>query len=240
MGEREELRGAVETSLEVGETTVTERDVELLSAISEHSSIHAASGALGRSYAHAQRRVVELEEVLGPLVERTRGGSGGGGSQLTDEARGLLARFERLETAADGLASVAETVFSGSVIERDGELGIVEGGFGRIRALVPPAGGEDEREAVEVTIRSDAVTLTPPEETPAPDETSARNRFEGVVLNVDPGESVAKVEVDIGTETPLRTLLTRESVERLGLEPGREVVTSFKATATRATPTHPD
>jgi molybdate transport system regulatory protein len=235
MSESEELRGAVEIHLEIGETTVTGRDVELLEGIAEHGSIHAAAGALGRSYAHAQRRVVELEEALGPLVERQRGGSGGGGSQLTDEARQLLARFERLETAADGLTSVDETVIEGSVIKRDGELGIVEGGFGRIRALVPPEG-----EAVEVTVRSDTVTLTPPEETPAPDETSARNRFHGTVSSVEPGESVAKVEVDIGTETPLRTLVTRESVERLDLEPGREVVTSFKATATRATPTHPD
>ncbi|MCH7660579.1 MAG: TOBE domain-containing protein [Euryarchaeota archaeon] len=235
MAEPEELRGAVETSLEVGETTVTERDIELLDAISERGSIHAAAGALGRSYAHAQRRVVELEESLGPLVERQRGGSGGGGSRLTDEARRLLARFERLETAAAGLASVEESVFSGRILERNGELGVVECGFGRIRALVPSEG-----EAVEVTVRSDAVTLTPPEETPAPDETSARNRFEGTVSSVERGEAVAKVEVEIEAETPLRTLVTLESVDRLDLEPGREVVTSFKATATRATPTHPD
>lgn len=235
MGEHEELRRAVETHLKVEETTVTGRDIELLSTISEHGSIHAAAGALERSYAHAQRRVVELEKALGPLVERQRGGSGGGGSQLTEDAHALLARFERLKTAADGLASVEESVFAGRIIERDGELGVVDCGFGRIRALVPRDG-----ERVEVAIRSDAVTLTPPEETPAPDETSARNRFSGAVSSVEHGESVAKIRLDIGSETPLSTLVTRESAERLRLEPGREVVTSFKATATRATPTHPD
>ncbi|MDL5362968.1 TOBE domain-containing protein [Halalkalicoccus sp. NIPERK01] len=229
------VRGAVETRLAVGDESVTDRDVELLAAIDEHGSIHAAAGALERSYAHAQRRVVELEEALGPLVERQRGGSGGGGSSLTDEARALLERFERLETAAEGLTAVEETVLSGTVIEREGELGTVDCAPGRLRALVPPEG-----EAVAVAVRSDAITLTPPEETPAPDGTSARNRFSGTVERVEHGETVARVRLDVGSGTSLTALVTRTSVDRLGLEPGRAVVASFKATATRATPTHPD
>lgn len=235
MSDDRTVREAFETRLAVEGVSVTARDVELLSAIDEHGSIHAATGALERSYAHAQRRVVELEEAAGPLVDRQRGGSGGGGSTLTDRARELLGRFERLETAADGLTAVEESVFTGRVIECDGELGVVDCEPGRVRALVP-AGGD----AVEVAIRSDTVTLTPPAETPAPDETSARNRFEGTVAAVESGERVARVRLDIGAETELVALVTRASVERLGLEPGREVVASFKATATRATPTHPD
>lgn len=235
MDEDRNVRSAVETGLSVGEEVVGDRDVELLRAIAEHGSIHAATGELERSYAHAQRRIVELEESLGPLVERQRGGSGGGGSSLTDGARGLLERFERLETAAEGLAAVEETVLSGRVIEREGELGVVECDPGAVRALVPPSG-----EAVAVAIRSDSITLTPPEETPAPGETSARNRFSGTVERVESGESVAHVRVDVGSGATLTALVTRASVERLDLEPGREVVASFKATATRATPTHPD
>lgn len=235
MDDRQDVHGAVETGLAVGEEVVDDRDVELLRAIAEHGSIHAAANELERSYAHAQRRVVELEEALGPLVERRRGGSGGGGSSLTDEAQALLERFERLENAAEGLTAVEETVLSGTVIERDGELGVVECDPGEVRALVPPSG-----EAVAVAIRSDAITLTPPEETPAPEETSARNRFPGTVERVEAGESVAHVRVDVGAETRLVALVTRASVDRLDLEPGREVVASFKATATRATPTHRD
>ncbi|WP_122089844.1 TOBE domain-containing protein [Halalkalicoccus subterraneus] len=235
MDEDRDVRSAVETGLAVDEEVVTDRDVELLRAIAEHGSIHAATGELERSYAHAQRRVVELEAALGPLVERQRGGSGGGGSSLTDGARELLERFDRLETAAEGLTAVEETVLSGRVIEREGELGVVECDPGEVRALVPPEG-----EAVAVAIRSDAITLTPPEEAPAPDETSARNRFEGTVERVESGESVAHVRVGVGDGTVLVALVTRASVERLGLEPGRAVVVSFKATATRATPTRPD
>lgn len=231
----EDVRGALEMRLAVGDAVVTERDVVLLETIEQHGSIHAAAHALERSYSHAQRRVVELEEALGPLVERQRGGSGGGGSSLTEDARELLARFERLETAAEGLTAVEETVLPGTVIERDGELGTVDCDPGRLRALVPPEG-----EAVTVAIRSDTVTLTPPEETPAPDETSARNRFSGVVESVESGESVARVRLAVGSGVSLAALVTHTSVDRLDLAPGRQVVASFKATATRATPTHRD
>lgn len=233
--DEQRVSGTVETHLTAGGETVTARDIELLEAIAAQGSIHAATEELGRSYAHAQRRVVELEESVGPLVERQRGGSGGGGSTLTDDARALLTRFDRLKTAANGLTTVEETILRGQVIERDGELGTVECKPGQVRALVPPEGG-----TVEVSVRSDAVTLTPPTETPAPGETSARNQFLGAVERVESGESVANVRLDLGAGTSLVALVTKESTERLDLEPGREVVASFKATATRATETHPD
>jgi molybdate transport system regulatory protein len=225
------VREAFETRLAAGDVSVTARDVELLRGIDDHGSIHAAANALERSYAHAQRRVVELEEELGPLVERRRGGSGGGGSTLTSGARELLRRFGRLDAAFSGLARVEETVLRGRVVERDGELAIVETAPGRVRALVSTEG-----DAVEVAIRSDAVTLTAPEDAPSPGETSARNRFPGAVESVEAGEAVARIAVDVGAGTPLFALVTRSSLERLDLEPGREVVASFKATATRATP----
>ena len=227
----ERVHEAFETRLAVGDRVVTDRDVQLLRAIDEHGSMHAAANALGRSYAHAQRRVVDLESALGSLVERQRGGSDGGGSTLTDRARELLRRFDRLEAAFSGLAEAEETVLRGRVVEREGELGVVETGAGRVRALVPSEGEE-----VEVAIRADAITLTAPEDAPSADETSARNRFAGAVQEVEAGEAVARVVVDVGAETSIAALVTLASVRKLGLEPDREVVASFKATATRATP----
>jgi molybdate transport system regulatory protein len=231
----DDVRDAFETRLAAGNVSVTARDVELLRAIDDHGSIHAAANALERSYAHAQRRVVELEDELGPLVERRRGGSGGGGSTLTDGVRELLRRFGRLDAAFSGLARVEETVLPGRVVERDGELAVVETDAGRVRALVP-----SDAEAVEVAIRSDAVTLTAPGDAPSPAETSARNRFPGVVESVEAGEAVARIAVDVGAGTPLLALVTRSSLERLELELGREVMASFKATTTRATPRDQD
>ena len=204
-------------------------DAELLGAIDAAGSLNAAAERLGRSFAHAQRRIVELEDAFGPLVERRRGGSGGGRSELTDGARELLARFERLQAEFTGVAEAAQTVLSGRVVEREGELATVETDAGLVRALVPPAA-----DAVEVWIRADAVTITTPEDTPEPAGTSARNRFSGTVSSVDRGTTVARVGVDIGAESPVAALVTIESVEKLGLAPGRAVVVTWKATATRA------
>lgn len=209
-------------------------DAALLRAVDEHGSLNGAADALGRSYARAHARLKDLEAAFGPLVERRRGGADGGGSRLTDGARDLLARFERLRTAFSGTASAEETVLAGRVVAREGELATVETAAGALRALAP-----EGAEAVEVTLRADAVTLHAPAGSPSDDATSARNRLRGEVAAVDRGEAVARVAVDVGTDAPLAALVTVESVERLDLRPGDEVVASVKATATRATPRDP-
>lgn len=221
---------AFEAQLAAGDTTFDARDEALLRAIRDAGSLNAAAAELGRSYAHAHRRLGELEAAFGPLVERTRGGTAGGGSELTANARALLAQFERLRAEFTGLTSAAETVLAGEVVDRDGELALVSTDAGGIHALVLT-----DRDAVQVTIRADAVTLHAPTDAPDESATSARNRLAGAVVGVSGGETVGRVAVDVGPDEPLVALVTLTSVERLGLEPGAEVVASFKATATRAT-----
>jgi molybdate transport system regulatory protein len=207
--------------------TLDSRDVALLRAIDREGSLNNAADALGRSYAHAQRRIVELEAAFGSLVERRRGGPDGGGSELTETARELLAAFERTRTGYEGVADIAETVLRGAVVDREGELATVETAAGRVRALVPGDGD------VQLSLRADAVTLTDPDDTPIPEHTSARNRFPGTVIEIETGDRIARVAVDIGAEKPLLALVTEDSRVKLGLEPGSDVVASFKATATR-------
>jgi molybdate transport system regulatory protein len=217
-----------DATLRADDVAFAERDAELLRAVDEAGSLNAAASALGRSYSRAHDRLTDLEAAFGSLVERQRGGSGGGGSALTDRAHELLAAFDRLRAGYSAIAETTETVLAGEVTERDGEL---ETPAGTVRALVPP-----DADSVEVVLRADAVTLHDPADTPTGDATSARNRFSGEVVAVDRGESISRVSVDVGADAPLVALVTEESRERLGLEPGRSVVASFKATATRATP----
>ncbi|MFB6120587.1 MAG: TOBE domain-containing protein [Halobacteriaceae archaeon] len=205
-------------------------DAALLAAIAETGSLNRAADSLGRSYSRSHARVADLEAAFGPLVERQRGGSGGGGSTLTDAGRALLDRFDRLQRTVDAVTTVPETVLDGTVTDREGELGTVETALGAVRALVPP-----EEDDVRVTLRADAVTLHDPDEVPSGAGTSARNRFEGAVTSVDAGESVCRVTVDAAGH-PVTALVTAESRARLSLAPGRAVVVSFKATATHATP----
>lgn len=223
-----------EAHLRVGGETVDARDAQLLRAVATHGSLLAAADALGRSYSRAHSRIRDLEAAAGPLVERRRGGADGGGSHLTDRAREVLGRFDRLDAALDGTAATDRLVLDGRVVDRDGEIATVETPAGRVRAL-----SLTDAERVQVSFRADAVTLHAPDDAPAESETSARNRFRGGVDAVDRGDATASVAVDVGVETPLVVRVTTESLERLGLAPGSPVVASFKATATRATPAYP-
>lgn len=209
----------------------TQRDASLLEAVDEIGSIHKAADELGRSYSRSHQRITTLEEAFGTLVERQRGGTDGGGSTLTENAQELLSRFERLRTGYSSVAETIEAVLEGTVLRRTGELGTVTTAAGQVRAIVPP-----NTDTVQVGLRADTVTLHDPDESPTESATSARNRFEGRVHTIDRGDTISLVSVSVGAEEPLYALITEESRERLELEPGRQIVASFKATATRATP----
>lgn len=224
--------------LRIDDVAVDRSDVAMLRAIDDCGSLSGAADSLERSYPRLQQRVVALEESIGPLVERTRGGADGGGSSLTETARELLARFDRLVAAYEGVARVDETVLSGPVVDRDGELATVETPVGEILAVVP---ADAARAAV--TIRSDVVSLHAPSDVPPAAGTSVRNRFSGTVAWLDAGDAVARVGIDLELErdangdgdepSELVALVTHQSVETLGLEPGRSIVASVKATAAR-------
>jgi molybdate transport system regulatory protein len=219
------MREDFEPRLAVGDTTVTTRDVEMLEAIDRHGSMSAAAAALGRSYPHLQRRVVELEDAAGPLTDRNRGGAGGGGTDLTDGARDLLRQFERLRVELAGVTTVSDSVIPGTVIERDGELATVRTEAGNLSARVP-----DPAESVDVVVRADAVVLMNPA---ADATTSLRNRLTGTVSHIERRQRVASVTVDVDG-VALRAVVTAESLDRLGLTAGDRVVAAFKSTAAKA------
>ncbi|MFP4628340.1 MAG: TOBE domain-containing protein [Halobacteriales archaeon] len=223
-------RRRFEAKLAVGDVTVTERDVEMLRAIERHGSMSAAAEALGRSYPHLQRRVVALESAVGSLTTRRRGGAGGGGTDLTAEARELIRTYDRLRVGLSGVTTVSESVLSGRVLERDGELARIDTPAGVIAARAPR--GAD---LVDVALRADAIVLLEPG-SPERAHTSLRNQLPGTVVDVSTERNVATVDVEVGEGVVLGAMVTVESVERLGLEAGRSIVAAFKSTAARATP----
>jgi molybdopterin-binding protein len=58
---------------------------------------------------------------------------------------------------------------------------------------------------------------------------STRNRLPGTITEVVMGEAAAKVTLQVG-DNHMVALLTRESADELGLEPGKEVTALVKAT----------
>ena len=63
------------------------------------------------------------------------------------------------------------------------------------------------------------------------DELSARNRFRGVVSRVEVDGLLAQVEIDVTEPTRVVAIITRESAEQLGLEPGTGATGVVKATS---------
>lgn len=233
----DEPTGRGQAALVEGDTEFDARDAALMRAVHRTGSVAAASTDLGRSRSRALRRIEALEDAFGRLVDRHRGGSSGGGSSLTETGRELLDRYDRLSAALATTATVPETVLSGTVLDVDGEMATVETAVGTLRGLHD---GIDAGADAHLRIGADAVTVHEMEEAPAPDSTSARNRLAGCVSEVQRGETVVTIDVDVGGAegdegtggTSLRALITEESAGRLGLRRGCEVTLTWKATAT--------
>jgi molybdopterin-binding protein len=63
------------------------------------------------------------------------------------------------------------------------------------------------------------------------DQISARNHFRGVVRSVEADGLLARVEIDVTEPARVVAIITRESAEELGLEPGMSAAGVVKATS---------
>ena len=73
---------------------------DLLEGIRETGSISAAGRRMRMSYKRAWQLVDELNSVFdAPLVEASKGGSGGGGAALTRRGKDVLNRYRRMHAA---------------------------------------------------------------------------------------------------------------------------------------------
>lgn len=73
---------------------------DLLEGIRATGSISAAGRRMRMSYKRAWQLVDELNRLFdAPLVEASKGGSGGGGAALTKRGEDVLARYRRMHAA---------------------------------------------------------------------------------------------------------------------------------------------
>ena len=78
----------------------------LLESIHATGSISAAARTMGMDYKRAWLLIDSVNRAFtSPAVERATGGTGGGGATLTALGSDLLARYRRLETGANRLAT---------------------------------------------------------------------------------------------------------------------------------------
>jgi molybdate transport system regulatory protein len=75
------------------------RYVRLLEEIDRRGSIREACSRIGLSYRTCLNRIRRMERVLGaPVIHTTRGGTAGGGSELTAEAREIIRLYRKWRT----------------------------------------------------------------------------------------------------------------------------------------------
>ena len=60
---------------------------------------------------------------------------------------------------------------------------------------------------------------------------SARNRFRGIVRSVEVDGLLAKIEIDVTEPSRVVAIVTRESVDELGLKPGMSAAGVVKSTS---------
>lgn len=83
------------------ETFLAHGRILLLEEIREHGSISAAARSIGMSYRRAWWHVETMNRLAKrPLVERTVGGKGGGGTRLTPEGEAAVRLYRALDARA--------------------------------------------------------------------------------------------------------------------------------------------
>ena len=115
-----------------------------------------------------------------------------------------------------------DNIWPGVVISHEDSLAVVRINTHSVQAVTDFETGT----AVDVLIRPEDVTLSLTH-----DITSARNVFAGSIVRLTLLGPLARVEVDCGF--PVLALVTSKSVEEMGLEPGKKLWASFKATSLR-------
>jgi molybdate transport system regulatory protein len=183
---------------------LADRRIDILRQIGAGGSISQAARAVGVSYKAAWQAVDTLTNLAGtPLVARAVGGAGGGGAQLTEAGRQLLA-------AAEAMAQARSAVLS------------------RWQAA-PHAGPALARLAVRTSMRNQLPGVV--ERLVVQGQIAEVHLRLGLGLAEDapaPGTGGVKA-----APAALVSRITRESAELLGLQPGLAVQALCKATAVR-------
>lgn len=96
-----------------GQTILTPETAQFVEMIAHTGSIQSACACMHMSYSSGWRKLNAMEKELGyTLVSRMQGGSSGGGSELTDRGRRLLAAYaayiRRMKDYSEG---IFETLF---------------------------------------------------------------------------------------------------------------------------------
>ncbi len=232
--------------------------IAMLEAVAEQGSITKAAQALGFSYKGAWDAIAAINNLLPrPAVLTQAGGRRGGFAEVTEEGRRLIVAFRRLEEklvristaiAEEGLGADSDRLFwslamktsarnalHGQVVDVkraavNVEVTLKVSESNTVVAVitnesVDDLGLEPGREAVAL-VKSSFVMLAGGDQPP---QISVRNKIFGTMVERVDGGVNSEVILDIGDGKFLTAVVTRQSIDDLGLAIGDRAYALFKA-----------
>ena len=236
------------------------KQIELLQAIRTAGSISAAAKQVGISYKTAWDRINAMNNLADQaLVVRSAGGAHGGGTRLTEFGEKILTGFHALQSEHEefvsrlgeqlndmsditrfiqhsGLKTSARNQYRGTVAKvTPGAVNTeVEVTLGKDLSLIAIV-TNDSQERLELNPGCEVVTLVKASWVILSLDsgllTSARNQLRGTVSKVHRGEVNAEVSLDLGAGKTLAAIITRTSLDEMGLKEGDEASALFKASS---------
>lgn len=254
----------LDSQLHIGPRTggIGSRRVALLEAIGTTGSISAAARAVGLSYKGAWDAVNAINNLAEtPLVERNTGGTGGGGTRLTERGHGLVrtyraaeeeqARFlerlnRRLAHLADdfnlmerlAMQTSARNQLLGTVTQVsrgtvNAEVDMDLTGGDSLSAVITVASADNL--GLEIGLPVTALIKASWMILAAGDLTdaglSARNRLVGTVETITLDDVASEITLKLPGGATLAAVITRESADSLGLSVGDTATALFKASS---------
>jgi molybdate transport system regulatory protein len=188
MGKQLRISGSANVEIAAGKPA-SKRWMELLQSIGAARSIAAAAKAVGMTYKAAWDAVDTMNNLSEePLVKRTKGGKGGGGTVLTERGQQIVKTYQAVQRENERFVAALNT----RIKNADRDLKVLE----RLTLL-----------------------------------TSARNHFSGKIRRIKKGAVNDEVELALSGGASIVAIVTHESVEQLGLKPGREAMAMIKASS---------
>jgi molybdate transport system regulatory protein len=238
------------------------RWMQLLAAIGANSSITAAAKSVGLSYKAAWDAIEAMNNLSDqPLVERSVGGKGGGGTRLTARGEQLVSTFREVEIENARFLERLNARIAGAdqdlqIIERLNMLTSARNHFaGKIVRITPGAvndevelklsGGEHivaivtHRSVQQLGLRknTDAIALIKASsvivavDDGAPMQLSARNQLAGTISRIVPGAVNSEVVIALAGGNSVAAIITQASAKQMRLAEGRAATAVFKASS---------
>ena len=94
--------------------------LKLLMAINEYGSINKATKSIGMSYKKAWKLIDQLNENAPlPVVIKSTGGKGGGGTSITEFGLQIIKNFESINRKCEAFLDIQSEIFNESLKEHN-------------------------------------------------------------------------------------------------------------------------